>query len=180
MRYGLSESNRGNLADRSSFPAQSSVLDEVALLHRVVREYELPTPTDCMFLERGDSDVYQIHTVGPAFYLKIYRPPHPTERAEAEARLVAKLLQHGASVVAAVPRCHLSGYTDPGVFTNRGPVVFIETGPMVFTQRGPVVFTQDGPVVFTQDGPEIFTQTGPAVFTHSGPLGIAHTERRRR
>jgi Ser/Thr protein kinase RdoA (MazF antagonist) len=133
MRYGLSESNRGNFVDRSSFPAQSSVLDEAALLHRVVREYELPTPRDCMFLERGDSDVYQIHTVGPAFYLKVYRPPHPTERAEAEARLVSKLLQHGASVVAAVPRRDHAFATE--VTASEGPraaLVFEEAPPFRF------------------------------------------------
>ena len=104
MRYGLAESNRGNFEDRVSFPSQSSVLDEEALFHRVVPQYNLPTPTDCRFFERGDSDVYQIRTVGPTFYLKIYRPPHPTVRAEAEGRLVTKLLRHGASVVPAVPR----------------------------------------------------------------------------
>jgi hypothetical protein len=100
MRYGLSASNRGIFKDRCSFPAQSSVHDEVALLHRVLQEYELPTPRECMFLERGDSDVYQVHMVGPSFYLGIYRPPHPTERAETEARLVAKFLEQGASVAA--------------------------------------------------------------------------------
>ena len=24
-----------------------------------------------------------------------------------------------------IAKCHLSGYTDPGLFTNRGPMVFI-------------------------------------------------------
>jgi Ser/Thr protein kinase RdoA (MazF antagonist) len=137
MRYGLSESNRGNFIDRSSFPAQSSVLDEAALLHRVVGEYELPTPRACLFLERGDADVYQIHTIGPAFYLKIYRPPHPIERAEAEARLVAKLLQHGASVVAAVPRCDGAFATE--VTASEGPraaLVFEEAPPLIFYVGG--------------------------------------------
>jgi Ser/Thr protein kinase RdoA (MazF antagonist) len=109
------------------------VLDEAALLHRVVREYELPTPRDCVFLERGDSDVYQIHTVGPAFYLKIYRPPHPAERAEAEACLVAKLRQHGASVVAAVPRRDRTFATE--VIASEGPraaLVFEEAPPFRF------------------------------------------------
>lgn len=130
MRYGLSESNRGNFGDRACFPAQSSVLDEEALLRRVVHEYELPTPRDCLFLERGDSDVYQIHTIGPMFYLKIYRPPHPTEQAEAEARLVTKLLHQGASVVAAVPRRDRAFATE--VTASEGPraaLVFEEAPP---------------------------------------------------
>jgi Ser/Thr protein kinase RdoA (MazF antagonist) len=129
MRYGLSESNRGSFVDRSSFPAQSSVLDEVALLHRVVREYELPTPRDCIFLERGDSDVYQIHTVGPAFYLKVYRPPHPAEQAEAEARLVAKLLRHGASVVAAVQRRDGAFATEVTASEGRRAALVFEEAP---------------------------------------------------
>jgi Ser/Thr protein kinase RdoA (MazF antagonist) len=133
MRYGLLQSNRGNFVDRSSFPAQSSVLDEVALLHRVVYDYGLPTPRYCIFLERGDADVYRIHTIGPAFYLKVYRPPHPMEQAEAEARLVAKLLQHGASVVAAVPRRDGAYATE--VTASEGPrpaLVFEEAPPLVF------------------------------------------------
>jgi Ser/Thr protein kinase RdoA (MazF antagonist) len=104
MRYGLSASNRGDFADRTSFPAQSSVLDEEALFHRVVPQYQLLSAEGCVFFSRGDADVYQIRTVGPTYYLKIYRPPDPVEKAEAEGRLVTQLLEHGASVVAAVPR----------------------------------------------------------------------------
>ena len=104
MRYGLSASNRGDLADRTSFPAQSSVLDEEALFHRVVPQYQLLSAEGCVFFSRGDADVYQISTVGPTYYLKIYRPPDPIEKGEAEGRLVTQLLEHGASVVPAVPR----------------------------------------------------------------------------
>jgi Ser/Thr protein kinase RdoA (MazF antagonist) len=104
MRYGLSASNHGDFADRASFPAQSSVLDEEALFHRIVPQYQLPSAESCVFFSRGDSDVYQISTVGPTYYLKIYRPPDPVEKGEAEGRLVTRLLEHGASVVPAVPR----------------------------------------------------------------------------
>lgn len=104
MRYGLSASNRGDFADRTSFPAQSSVLDEQALFHRVVPQYQLPSAEGCVFFSRGDADVYQIRTIGPTYYLKIYRPPHSIAKGEAEARLVTQLLEHGASVVAAIPR----------------------------------------------------------------------------
>lgn len=105
MRYGLLASNRGDFADRTSFPAQSSVLDEAALLHRVVPEYRLPPVSSCLFFCRGDSDIYRVvSTEGETFYLKIYRPPHTVEMAEAEGRLVGRLLENGASVVPAVPR----------------------------------------------------------------------------
>jgi Ser/Thr protein kinase RdoA (MazF antagonist) len=99
------------------------------LFHRVVCEYELPTPRDCIFLERGDADVYRIHTTGPPFYLKIYRPPHPTEQAEAEARLVAKLLQHGASVVAAVPRRDGAFATEVTASEGPRPALVFEEAP---------------------------------------------------
>jgi Ser/Thr protein kinase RdoA (MazF antagonist) len=129
MRYGLFESNRGSFADRTAFPAQSSVLDEQALLHRVVPQYGLPTPTDCLFLERGDSDVYQVHTVGPTFYLKIYRPPHPTGQTEAEGRLVAALAAHGASVVAAVPRRDGAYATEIAASEGPRPALLFEQAP---------------------------------------------------
>lgn len=104
MRYGLLASNHGDFVDRASFPAQSSVLDEEALFHRIVPQYQLPSVKSCVFFSRGDADVYQIGTVGPTYYLKIYRPPDLVEKGEAEGRLVTQLLEHGASVVPAVPR----------------------------------------------------------------------------
>lgn len=112
MRYGLSASNHGNFADRTSFPSQSSVLDEEALFRRIVPQYQLPSARSCVFFSRGDSDVYQISTVGPTYYLKIYRPPDPVQKGETEGRLVTRLLEHGASVVPAVPR-HDGAFATP-------------------------------------------------------------------
>ena len=129
MRYGLSESNRGNFADRASFPAQSSVLDEEALFNRVVLLYDLPTALSCVFLERGDSDVYQIQTFGPKFYLKVYRPPDQIEKAEAEGRLVTELLRHGASVVAAVPRRDGAFATEISASEGPRPALVFEEAP---------------------------------------------------
>ena len=104
MRYGLTESNRGNHEDRKGFPAQSSVLDEEALLHRVVSEYPLVDPESCRFFSRGDSDVYRVPVAHDVYYLKIYRPPHTQALAEAEAEFVSDLHAHGAPVVPAVAR----------------------------------------------------------------------------
>jgi Ser/Thr protein kinase RdoA (MazF antagonist) len=109
------------------------VLDEEALYHRWVPQYDLPTPVDCLFLERGDADIYQVHTIGPTFYLKIYRPPHPVEQAEAEARLVMALLGHGADVVAAVPR--RDGRFAAEITASEGPraaLLFEEAPPLRF------------------------------------------------
>lgn len=102
--YGLDATNRGVVDDRCCFPAQSSVLDETALLERVVPEYLLPDPLACRFYDRGDFDLYQVLTAGPTYYLKLYRTPHPTARAEAEARLLVELASRGAHVVEVVPR----------------------------------------------------------------------------
>lgn len=104
MRYGLDESNKGRAANRSSFPAQSSVLDEDALLERVVPDYEVAGPVQCTFFARGDSDVYKVHTEGPVYYLKAYRPPRQKSRAEAEAQFVSDLAGNGIRVVTPVRR----------------------------------------------------------------------------
>jgi len=104
MRYGLSASNTGEVADRCAFPAQSSVLDEEAVRERIVPQYQLPNVSSCVFFSRGDSGIYQVHTSGPTYYLKIYRPPDSLEKAEAEGVLVNTLQACGASVVPAIPR----------------------------------------------------------------------------
>ena len=104
MRYGLSASNTGEIEDRCAFPAQSSVLDEQAVRERIVPQYRLPNVSGCVLFSRGDSDIYQLQTSGPTYYLKIYRPPNSLEKAEAEGVLVNSLQARGANVVPAVPR----------------------------------------------------------------------------
>ena len=94
----------GNHDDRVCFPAQSCVLDEVALLERVSGEYDIPAPMACVFFARGDSDVYKVHTENSTYYMKVYRPPHPLAWAESEARLVVDLADAGAAVARAVRR----------------------------------------------------------------------------
>jgi Ser/Thr protein kinase RdoA (MazF antagonist) len=130
MRYGLAESNSGHFSNRTAFPAQSSVLDEEALFHRVVMEYDIPTPKDCIFFSRGDSDIYRVHTAGPTFYLKVYRPPYSAAKAEAEARLLADLAVHGVGLVAAVRR--RDGLFTSEVKASEGPrpsLLFEEAPP---------------------------------------------------
>lgn len=104
MRYGLSTSNARDYRDRKTFPAQSTVLDEEAVLERLVPQYALPDVASCHFFSRGDADIYCLQTVGASFYLKIYRPPDSLEKAEAEGVLVNALHAQGASVVPAVAR----------------------------------------------------------------------------
>jgi hypothetical protein len=100
LRYGLSVSNQGEDKDRVAFPALSSVLDEQALLNRVVCHYDLPHPArECQFFDRGDSDIYRVRTEHAAFYLKVYRPPYAAEQVEQEAQRVHDLAQLGIPVV---------------------------------------------------------------------------------
>ncbi len=103
-RYGLAMSNSGQFGDRTVFPAQSSVLDEEALFQRILPEYKIDGPRNCIFFYRGDSDVYRVDTAGPTYYLKIYRPPVSIAYTEAEALLVDELARNGANVVPAVYR----------------------------------------------------------------------------
>jgi len=96
LRYGLSVSNQGEDKDRVAFPALSSVLDEQALLNRVVCHYDLPHPArECQFFDRGDSDIYRVRTEHAAFYLKVYRPPYAAEQVEQEAQRVHDLRSLG-------------------------------------------------------------------------------------
>jgi len=104
MRYGLTEPSEKQRANLLGFPAQSSVLDEVALLHRVVTNYQIPAATACRFYERGDSDIYRVTTKSVRYYLKVYRPPHTAALAEAEARFVSDVADAGVVVVRPVRR----------------------------------------------------------------------------
>jgi len=129
MRFGLDSANSGNHDDRECFPAQSSVLDEVALLERIAVEYDIPVPRACVFFARGDSDVYKVHTDGPTYYMKIYRPPHPLAWAESEARLVVDLAADGVPVSRAVRRRDGGFATEITASEGRRPLVVFEEAP---------------------------------------------------
>jgi Ser/Thr protein kinase RdoA (MazF antagonist) len=103
MRYGLVDYGNSRLGG-TSFPVQSSVLDEEALLSRVVKDYCIPRPDSCRFLTRGDTDIYRVKAATSNFYLKVYRPPQSLELTEAEASFVSALSASGIPVVRPVPR----------------------------------------------------------------------------
>jgi len=85
-------------------PGPSSVLEENALLERVVQQYAIGRADSCRFVDRGDADIYRVRTAEDTFYLKIYRPPNTREQAETEARFVERLADEGLQVVRAVRR----------------------------------------------------------------------------
>ncbi len=104
MRQGKNSSGGSLREDRNGFPAQSSVLDEEALLQRVVRDYDIPQPQACRFLDRGAADIYRVTAARQRFYLKVYRPPYTRVQSESEARFIASLSDEGVPVVRAVPQ----------------------------------------------------------------------------
>src|SRR6266487_3963517 len=110
MRFGIPDVTPQTAADRAAFPAQSSVLDEQALLHRVLPLYDLPTAArSCRFFTRADSDIYRIETDDGVAYLKIRRPPIDKARCEAEAQLLYALGAQNIPVVRAI-RLKRGGY----------------------------------------------------------------------
>ncbi len=111
------------------FPAQSTVLDESALLQRIVKTYRIGQPESCRFLCRGAADVYRVVARGANYYLKIYRPPSPQAHAESEARFLARLSEAGLPVVRAVPRT--DGTYACQVLASEGPrpILLFEEAP---------------------------------------------------
>jgi Ser/Thr protein kinase RdoA (MazF antagonist) len=144
MRYGLADYGNSR-SDRTSFPAQSSVLDEEALLSRVVKDYCIPTPDSCRFLTRGDADLYRVKTATSNFYLKVYRPPQSLELTEAEASFVLALSASGIPVVKPVPR--LEGRFAFQVSAPEGTrpmLLFEEAPPPLPSQLDEALLTQIG------------------------------------
>ena len=130
LRYGLSVSNQGEDKDRVAFPALSSVLDEQALLNRVVCHYDLPHPArECQFFDRGDSDIYRVRTEHAAFYLKVYRPPYAAEQVEQEAQRVHDLAQLGIPVVEPVAQKDGRFVTSIGASAGERPILLFREAP---------------------------------------------------
>ena len=129
MRYGLIERDEDQNGELTGFPVQSSVLDEVTLLKRVVNQFECPRPVSCRFYTRGDSDIYRVTTKESCYYLKVYRPPHPPSQAEAEAEYVTDLAKAGVNVVKPIRRT--DGYFATTVDAPEGvrPILLFNEAP---------------------------------------------------
>lgn len=147
MRYGLDD-NRYTQQGRKNFPVQSSVLDEVALLSLVAKEYSVPKPCSCHFLSRGDADIYRVKTADHNFYLKIYRPPHSIVLAEAEAVLIRSLAGAGIPVVKPVLKtdqrfaCHV-----PAPEGSRPMLLFEEAPPPLPSELTERLLSQIGETI---------------------------------
>jgi len=118
-----------HVTGEAQFPAQSSVLDESALLDRILRDYAIEPAESCRFLERGDADAYRVKTLKAVYYLKVFRPPRAVAEAESEARFVSHLAEDGVPVVRAIRR--LSGSYATQVYAGEGPrpILLFEEAP---------------------------------------------------
>ncbi len=128
MRYGLAD-DHSSRSQGASFPVQSSVLDEEALLFRVLTGYSIAPPDSCHFLTRGDADVYRVRTAGSNCYLKVYRPPRTLERTEAEAAFVVALSAAGIPVVKPVPRLDGRYAYEVAAPEGKRPLLLFEEAP---------------------------------------------------
>ncbi len=145
MKYGLVKTNQNEFLDRIAFPAQSSVLDEEALFHRVVNQYELDGAKKCQFLDRGDSDIYRIWAKGGVYYLKVYRPPQSLEQTEAEASYVMALSASGVPVVKPVPLLDGRFASEVSALEGKRPMLlFEEAPPPLPSQLDETLLTQIG------------------------------------
>jgi len=134
MRYGL-ENHGVSCSDGAVFPVQSSVLDEEALIPRVLKNYDIPMPESCHFLTRGDGDIYRVKTGVTNFYLKVYRPPQSLELTEAEASFVSALSVSGIPVVRPVPRKDSSFALQVSAPEGTRPMLLFEEAPPPLPQQ---------------------------------------------
>jgi len=89
------------------FPVKHSILQEGALVDRILSRYALKGPLRCRFYRRSMSDVYTLHTGGEAFFFKVYLyGRHSRKEIEAEIEFANDLLSDGVPVAVPVQdRC---------------------------------------------------------------------------
>lgn len=81
------EDERNSVSERrATFPSQSSILDQDALLPWAALRYAAASVESCEFLSRGDADIYRVVTTTGCHDLNVYRPPRRRAHAEAEVR----------------------------------------------------------------------------------------------
>jgi Ser/Thr protein kinase RdoA (MazF antagonist) len=195
-RYGIRTKADFGVEDRLTFPAQSSVMDEEALLERVIPLYVLPPISSCWFLTRGDADVYRMEAVdGRRFFLKVYRPPRTVVRAEAEGQLAADLVGHGFPAVPPVQKS--DGRYATAIDASEGvrPVLLWSEAPPPLPEMTPVLAEALGrtvaqlhkladslpgryalPADITSDVPEVLSYALALMNERDGEMAVAATE----
>lgn len=89
------------------FPVRHAILDEDALVERVLPRYALTGPLRCRFYRRSMSDAYAVTAGKETFFFKVYLyGRHSRQEIEAEIAFANDLLADGIAVAAPVPdRC---------------------------------------------------------------------------
>lgn len=65
-----------------------STINPDELMAKVIPEYAIDTPLECLFWERGANDTYQVRCANARYFLRIYRHgafPREANEFEAEA-----------------------------------------------------------------------------------------------
>ena len=76
-----------------------STIKPSELMAKVIPEYCIDSPLECLFWERGANDTYQVRCADAQYYLRVYRcGAFPREAVEFEAETLAYLHQQGFPV----------------------------------------------------------------------------------
>ena len=97
-----------------------STLSSADLMANVIPEYDIDTPLECLFWERGANDTYQVRCADAHYFLRVYRHgAFPREANEFEAEALSYLHQQGFPV--AYPIARKSGGYLTEIIAPEGP-----------------------------------------------------------
>jgi len=110
----------------SELACSYSTISPNALMQKVLPEYCIDTPLECLFWERGANDTYQVRCVDERYFLRIYRSgAYPREANEFEVEALNYLHQQGFPV--AYPIARKSGEYLTEIAALEGPRVVLLT-----------------------------------------------------
>jgi Ser/Thr protein kinase RdoA (MazF antagonist) len=88
------------------FPVSHSILDASALAREAATRYDIPAPAHCELVSRGTNDIYELHTAGARFSIRVARANWRTDENLAHQHALAIHLAAHAIPVAAPLRAH--------------------------------------------------------------------------
>lgn len=104
----------------TEFKCSYSTIRPEELLEKVIPDYSIDTPLECLFWERGANDTYQVRCADAQYFLRIYRHlAFPREANEFEAEVLSYLHQQGIPV--AYPIARKSGGYLTEIMAPEGP-----------------------------------------------------------
>lgn len=82
-----------------------STINPDELMAKVIPQYAIDTPLECLFWERGANDTYQVRCANARYFLRVYRHgAFPREANEFEAEVLSYLHQQGFPVAYPIAR----------------------------------------------------------------------------